>query len=37
VHLTYFTVWVDDEGLPNFFPDIYERDTLVARLLFGAV
>lgn len=37
VHLTYFTVWVDEEGLPNFFPDIYERDTLVSRLLFGSV
>jgi len=37
VHLTYFTVWIDDDGLPNFFGDIYERDELVSRLLFGAV
>ena len=37
VHLTYFTVWIDDDGLPNFFEDIYDRDTLVGRLLFGEV
>lgn len=37
VHLTYFTVWIDEDGLPNFFPDIYERDRLVTRLLFGTV
>ena len=37
IHLTYFTVWIDDEGLPNFFEDIYGRDTLVGRLLFGEV
>ena len=37
VHLTYFTVWIDDDGVPNFFEDIYDRDTLVSRLLFGEV
>ena len=37
VHLAYFTVWIDDDGVPNFFEDIYNRDTLVARLLFGEV
>lgn len=37
VHLTYFTVWIDDEGLPSFFPDIYDRDRLVTRLMFEAV
>jgi len=37
VHLAYFTVWIDDDGVPNFFDDIYDRDTLVARLLFGEV
>ena len=37
IHLTYFTVWVDDDGLPNFFEDIYDRDTLVERLLFNEV
>lgn len=37
VHLAYFTTWVDDDGAPYFFPDIYERDKLVARFLFGGV
>jgi L,D-transpeptidase YcbB len=37
VHLTYFTVWVDDDGVPSFFEDIYDRDTLVSRLLFNEV
>ncbi len=35
VHLTYFTTWVDDDGAPYFFPDIYGRDTMVSRILFG--
>ncbi len=37
VHLTYFTTWIDDEGLPNFFSDVYERDALVSRILFDSV
>jgi murein L,D-transpeptidase YcbB/YkuD len=37
VHLTYFTVWIDDDGLPNFFEDIYDRDALVSRLMFNEV
>lgn len=37
VHLTYFTVWIDDDGVPSFFQDIYDRDTLVSRLLFSEV
>lgn len=37
VHLTYFTAWIGDDGAPSFFADIYGRDTLVARLLFGGV
>ncbi|MEN0000159.1 MAG: L,D-transpeptidase family protein [Pseudomonadota bacterium] len=37
VHLTYFTAWVDDSGVPSFFNDVYDRDSLVARLLFGEV
>jgi murein L,D-transpeptidase YcbB/YkuD len=37
IHLTYFTVWIDDDGTPNFFEDIYDRDTLVSRLLFNEV
>ena len=35
VHLSYFTVWIDDDGVPNFFADIYDRDTLVSRLLLS--
>ncbi|MEL7428913.1 MAG: L,D-transpeptidase family protein [Pseudomonadota bacterium] len=37
VHLTYFTVWVNEEGVPNFYEDIYGRDRLVGNLLFGNV
>jgi murein L,D-transpeptidase YcbB/YkuD len=37
VHLTYFTVWVNEEGVPNFYEDIYGRDQLVGNLLFGNV
>lgn len=37
VHLTYFTAWVDETGAPSFFDDIYDRDRLVARILFGEV
>jgi murein L,D-transpeptidase YcbB/YkuD len=37
VHLTYFTVWIDEDGTPNFFPDLYDRDELVTRLLSGEV
>ncbi|MNT62072.1 murein L,D-transpeptidase [compost metagenome] len=34
VHIGYFTTWVSDSGEISFFPDIYERDQLLARLLF---
>lgn len=37
VHLTYFTAWIDDNGVPAFFSDIYARDAIVERVLFGAV
>jgi len=34
VHLAYFTVWVEG-GTPSFHKDIYGRDKLVGRILFG--
>lgn len=37
VHLTYFTVWLNENGVPNFYEDIYGRDKLVSNLLFGKV
>lgn len=37
VHLAYFTAWVDENGVPAFFEDVYERDLMVGRLLFGEV
>jgi murein L,D-transpeptidase YcbB/YkuD len=33
VHLTYFTVWIDPDGTPLFFNDIYKRDNLVKKHL----
>jgi L,D-transpeptidase YcbB len=35
VHLAYFTVWVGDDGTPQFFQDIYERDRMVANIIYG--
>ncbi|MCP4073143.1 MAG: L,D-transpeptidase family protein [Hyphomicrobiales bacterium] len=35
VHLTYFTVWVSDNGKATFHKDIYKRDILVGKILFG--
>ena len=35
VHLSYFTVWVDDTGAAKFHKDIYGRDKLVGKILFG--
>lgn len=37
VHLAYFTAWIDDDGVPYFYDDVYERDLLVGRLLFGSI
>lgn len=33
VHLTYFTVWVDDDGKAQFFNDVYQRDQRLATAL----
>jgi murein L,D-transpeptidase YcbB/YkuD len=37
IHLTYFTVWVGDDGKTISYDDIYGRDELVGNLLFGRV
>lgn len=37
VHLAYFTVWVNEAGIPSFYEDIYDRDKLVGNILFGKV
>ena len=34
VHLAYFTTWVNDDGVPSFFADVYDRDRMVAKFLF---
>ncbi len=35
IHLTYFTVWIGDDGVVQFFPDIYGRDQPVADIIYG--
>ena len=37
VHLTYFTAWIDDNGVPQFYGDIYGRDAIVRNVIDGAV
>ncbi|MBP6755701.1 MAG: L,D-transpeptidase family protein [Bacteroidia bacterium] len=34
VYIGYFTAWVNDEGVVNFYQDIYNRDDRLARLIF---
>ena len=34
VFITYYTAWVDENGLLNFRDDIYERDSIVANKMF---
>ncbi len=34
VYIGYFTAWVDDQGQINFYKDVYDRDEIVAALLF---
>jgi murein L,D-transpeptidase YcbB/YkuD len=34
VYIGYFTTWVDDSGMINFYRDIYQRDNRLAELLF---
>lgn len=35
VHLTYATVWLDEDGQINFRPDIYRRDAKLEKALAG--
>ena len=34
VYIGYFTTWVDDSGMINFYRDVYKRDNRLAELLF---
>ena len=34
VHLAYFTAWVNENGVPQFFDDVYKRDRMVAKYMF---
>jgi len=34
VYIAYFTAWVDREGEIHFYDDVYERDELLASMLF---
>ncbi len=36
IHITYMTAWVDDQGIINFRPDIYKRDSHLASTLYNA-
>ena len=35
VHLAYFTVWLEEDGVVHFLEDLYERDRLVEEIIFG--
>lgn len=35
VYIGYFTAWVQDNGEINFFPDVYDRDQSLDKLLYG--
>jgi len=36
IHITYMTAWADEQGIVNFRPDIYNRDTQVLASLYNA-
>ena len=36
IHITYMTAWVNEQGIINFRPDIYKRDSHIARALYNA-
>jgi hypothetical protein len=35
VHITYFTLWVNDDGSVSTFGDLYGHDARIAAALFG--
>jgi L,D-transpeptidase YcbB len=35
IHLTYFTIWIGDDGRTAFHSDVYGRDRVVSELMFG--
>jgi len=35
IHLTYFTLWVDEKGKMKSYRDLYKRDRMVSKLLSG--
>ena len=36
IHITYMTAWVNDQGILNFRPDIYKRNSHLASTLYNA-
>ena len=36
IHITYMTAWADEQGIVNFRPDIYNRDTQMLASLYNA-
>lgn len=35
IHITYMTAWVNEQGIVNFRPDIYKRDSQIASNLYN--
>ena len=36
IHITYMTAWADEQGVINFRPDIYKRDSHIASSLYNS-
>lgn len=37
IHLAYFTAWASENGKVKYYKDVYHRDRMVSRILFGRV
>jgi murein L,D-transpeptidase YcbB/YkuD len=35
IYIGYFTAWVTDDGEIGFYPDVYDRDKQLDKLLYG--